>query len=162
MTQITHGRVKLAEYARRTWVAVAPDGATISDVLNPSFWSHVAADIRAWDRIEIRAEDDGWFADLVVFKATRLEVFARVLVAIDSDGQTIEAGASSIPQGGDASDPAIPAIPAIPAGYSVTYGGPVHKHRVIRTADSECLTHGLSKREAIQWAIDHAAGKVSV
>lgn len=151
--QITSGRMKLAEFARNTHVAVAPQGATLSDALEPVFWAHVANGIRPWDRIELRAEDDSWYADLIVFKTTRLEVFARVLNAIDRNGDSLSNHHAAL------SAPS-PEREKLPAGYIVDYGGPVHKYRVIRGADSEVLTYGLSEDEAIEWAIEHAgAGK---
>ncbi|KAA3527050.1 hypothetical protein GOZ96_04735 [Agrobacterium vitis] len=140
MQQITQGRLKLAEYARSIHVAVAPHGVTLTDAMVPSFWAHVAAGIKAWDKIELRAEDDTWFAELMVVKANRLEVFVKVL----SSFETTQAPAASSKK-----------IDDVPPGYEVNYGGPIHKHRVIRTADSECLAHGLSKDDAIKWAKDH-------
>lgn len=145
MQQITQGRLKLAEFARNVHVAVAPHGVTLDDAIIPSFWSHVAAGMKAWDRVELRAEDDSWFADLIVVKATRFEIFVKVLSTFDA--------APAAPSAEKTDD--------VPAGYEVNYGGPIHKHRVIRSADSECLAHGMSKADAIKWAKDHAGSKAA-
>lgn len=140
MQQITKGRMKLAEHARKTYVAVAHHGVTLAQAMEPSYWNHVAQYVDAWDRIELRAEDDTWFAELVVTKATRTEVFVKVLNSFELS-------------------PAVAGkkVEGVPPGYEVNYGGPIHKHRVIRSSDSELLAHGLSKEDAIAWAKEHAS-----
>ena len=151
--QITQGRMKLAEFSRNTHVAVAHQGVSLEDALRPVYWAHVAANIRPFDKIELRAEDNSWFADLIVFKATKLEVFARVLTAIDANGDSLSTHHATLVA------PVADAL-TVPAGYMVDYGGPIHNYRVIRSADSAVLVYGLSEAEAVAWAIDHAgAGK---
>lgn len=44
----------------------------------------------------------------------------------------------------------------VPDGYKVSYGGPTHKHRVIKDGVTEPLATGLTKKEAIAWAHEHA------
>lgn len=150
--QITQGRIKLAEFSRNTHVAVAHQGVSLEDALSPVYWAHVASGIRPFDKIELRAEDNSWFADLIVFKATKLEVFARVLTAINSNGDSLSTHHATL------TAPAVDA-PAVPAGYVVDYGGPIHNYRVIRTADGAVLVYGLSQDEAVAWAIDHSGTK---
>lgn len=41
-------------------------------------------------------------------------------------------------------------------GYSVKYGGPTHKYRVLKDGVTEPLAAGMTKKEAIAWANSHA------
>lgn len=141
MALITSGRVKLAEFARNTWVAVAPHGETIENAKSSEWWANVASQFKLWDRIELRAEDGSWFAELVVLAASRLALDARVISYTEFDAPAVA----------DARD-----AESLPSILDVNYGGPVHKYRVIRKADSEVLAHGLSKKAAIAWAWDYA------
>jgi hypothetical protein len=45
----------------------------------------------------------------------------------------------------------------VPDGYKVTYGGPTHKWRVIKDGVTDPLASGMSKKDAIAWAGDHAS-----
>lgn len=141
MAQITAGRVKQAEFARNVWVAVAPHGETLESALNPAWWAGVASQFKMWDRIELRAEDGSWFAELVVVAASRLAVDARVIGHTEFDAQPTVVAPS---------DP-----DALPSGYDVNFGGPVHKYRVVRKADGEVMAHGMSKKDATAWAWDY-------
>lgn len=144
MQQMNAAGLKPAEYARNMHIAVAPSGASLEDALKPEFWSHVAAKTRRWDRIELRAEDDTWWADLLVTKAERLALHVSVIAKLDLSG---------------ASKGVV--IEGLPKEYDVQWGGPAHKFRVIRKADNEILAHGMSKEEAIQWAIDDAKARAA-
>lgn len=44
----------------------------------------------------------------------------------------------------------------IPDGYEVAYGGPVHKHRVLKKGIADPLASGMTKKEAVAWANEHA------
>ena len=153
MTQLTPARIRVAEYARNVHVVVVPVDVTLDDALAPAFWAHVANLVKPWDKIEVRPEDDAWFAEMVVFKATRHDLTVRVLHAVDDSGLPLH-----VTYGEEVG--AKPNEEALPRGYDVTFGGPIHKWRVLRTSDGEVLTHGLSKKDAIQWAHDNAAAAV--
>jgi hypothetical protein len=49
-------RFKSAEYERNIWVANAEHGTNIAEVLQPSYWAHVADKLRPYDRIEVRVD----------------------------------------------------------------------------------------------------------
>lgn len=149
MTHLTHGRIRLAEFSRQTHVAVAPAGAKLDDILTPDFWVHVQSTIRAWDRIELRAEDGSWFADLVVTQSG-MAFKVRPLTVINKDGKVLTL---STPQEVGTTSNALRA----PKGYVIDYGGPLHRYRVVRKSDGEVLHYGMDEDEAIRWAIRHAA-----
>lgn len=45
----------------------------------------------------------------------------------------------------------------IPDGYTVNYGGPTHKWRVLKEGVTDPLATGMNKKDAIAWANDHAS-----
>lgn len=45
----------------------------------------------------------------------------------------------------------------VPDGYTVNFGGPVHKWRVIKDGVVDPLATGMSKKDAVAWATDHAS-----
>ncbi len=69
MTQMSSGRMKLAEHARNVHVVSVPAGVTLEQAMVPAFWAHVAHMIKPKDRFELWAEDRSWFADVIVIKA---------------------------------------------------------------------------------------------
>lgn len=44
----------------------------------------------------------------------------------------------------------------VPDGYKVAYGGPTHKHRVLKDGVTEPIASGMTKKDAIAWAVEHA------
>lgn len=139
MQKITNAGIKPIEFARSGFVAVAPNGVSLESAIEPEFWTHVARGIKRYDRIELRAEDDTWWADLLVVKAERLALHVRVVATLDLSGAE-----QGITEDG------------VPKGYQVSWGGPTHKFRVTRKSDSAILAHGMSKEDAIRWAIEDA------
>ena len=138
MTQMTSGRMKLAEHARNVHIVSVPVGVTFDEVAVASYWAHVAHQIKPKDRLELWAEDRSWFADAIVVKASRLEVHIRKVAYLDMDA---------------AAEP----VAARKDGYHVDFGGPVDMYRVIRNGDARIMTLGLTKPEAEQWIADQVA-----
>ena len=71
-------RLQGAEYARQDWVVNAEEGTKISDVLDPAYWAHTSAQMKPYDRIEVRLETGEWILELLVLSADRN--WARVQV----------------------------------------------------------------------------------
>lgn len=141
MQYMTSGRMKLAEHARQTHLAVVPPDVTLDKALLPEFWTHVAHQVRPRDRIELWAEDRAWMADCVVVSSSRTGVVVKVLARLDLE--------------------AMPAVSdrVARSGYHVDYGGGVDLWRVIRDADSMVMVTGLSQAEAQRWMDEHVAGQ---
>ena len=71
--------LKPAETVRNVYQINIPAGTTPEELLEPTFWSHVAAKLRAGDRIEVVTGDAAWFAELRVMEVGRAGSFgARV------------------------------------------------------------------------------------
>jgi hypothetical protein len=77
----------LAEAKRRDFVLDVPEEHSRTDLLDPSYWAHVARDLAPFDRIEARAETGEWFSELVVVSAGRNFAIVRELSHFDMTGQ---------------------------------------------------------------------------
>lgn len=64
-------RLKGAEYERIVHVATPGAGHTRADMLRPAYWSHVSPKLKPYDRVEVRAEDGTYFAELLVLACDR-------------------------------------------------------------------------------------------
>ena len=115
-------RMGLAEQKRQDWVVDAEEGTNIEDVLQPSYWSHMASQMQPYDHIEVRLETGEWILDLIVTSLGRN--WAAVFVANKYEmSKALEA-----------------APPA--AKYIVKWRGPAHKFCIVRVLDSETIQEG--------------------
>lgn len=130
-----NARFKSAEYERTLWVATPEPGVSVKDLLAPEYWAHVGAKLRPWDRIEVRAEDGAYFAELLVLDASRL--WAKVQVIHHVELPRVEDTAPDDP-------------------FEVKWRGPQAKFGVIRRADKSVLKDGFADRNAAaDWLTGH-------
>lgn len=131
-------RFALAEFRRHDWVADVESGRTVEDILQPSYWTHIAPQLQPYDHIEARAEDGKWIAFLIVLFSENN--YAQVIV---DRVLKIEANA-------DTTSPS--------AKYKVDWKGPHYKYVVIRVSDDQMLHSGCKTRdEASSWLKNHEA-----
>lgn len=124
-------RFGLAEHKRRIFSIVPEHGTEFEEVLKPSFWSHIAVNLRISDRIEVLAEDGSYFAELIVRDAGNLFASVGVLRKIDLDPVN----------SGEGSD-----------GHEVAWKGPHRKFAVIRKSDDAIVKDGFdAKPAALAW-----------
>lgn len=129
-------RMGLAEAKRHDWVVDAEYGMTVDQILEPAYWSHVAAQMTPGDHIEVRAEDFSWVAYLIVQYAekTYAKVVIDRVVRIEKSDE----------------------LPAVSIKHKVEWKGPHHKYAVIRISDSQMLSSGHKTRgEADEWMRNH-------
>lgn len=127
---------KQADFERTVHAVCPPYGIEFATLLEPSYWAHVAAMFKPRDRIEVYPEDGSYYAELFVVAAGRQ--WAKVVELRKVD---LNAGA---------------AIPVPAAEFVVNWGGPSHKHRVIRKSDNTVLKSGFSTpEEANAWLADY-------
>jgi hypothetical protein len=128
-------RMGLAEHLRQDWVVNAEEGTTISEVLDPQYWSHMAAVIQPYARIEVRLETGEWVAELMVVNVGRNWAQVSLLVKHDLEARSEN---------------------PVALKHKVEWKGPQKKHVVIRIADSMILQEGFSeKSKAIEWMVNH-------
>lgn len=123
-------------HAVREYHRTIPAGISLETVILPEMWSQHAERLRPGDIVTVGTEDHAWIATLYVRASVSRSVTFAVLsatkLAPDMDGDV--------------------------AGYKVGWGGPHHKHRVIRVSDNTVLRHGFDTPEAADaWLKDHVA-----
>lgn len=135
---------KLAEYARSSFVATIPANITQEDILEPSFWAHVASSmqtqLRPTDRIECVWEDFSQYAEILVIRPTKVSATVAMLWSVD-----LRAGNADIDMGAEL------------ANYLIRFAGPTVGYRVIYKPDNSVLKdQGLATESmAKQWLIAH-------
>lgn len=120
------------------WHHTVPAETTPDDLLNPEFWTHVATNLRPHSRIMVDREDGAWTATLFVRSATRLSAVVAVEHFVEFGGRQ--------------------AHPSEPGAddYEIGWGGPAHKHRVIRKSDRQVMEKGFETPEAAaKWLKDY-------
>ena len=133
------------EYTIQRYRHTVPPETTLEAMACPGFWAHVARGLKPQDEIVVSAEDGTWRAELVVRWVHR--VAAGVSVLSYKNFAEEEAGAP--PE--DAESP-----------FSIGWGGPVHKWRVVRKSDGEVMRKGFDTREqAGQWVKNHQAAQAA-
>jgi len=65
-----------AEFKRSRFCIDVPKGVSPEEAVSPAFYANVAAKLKAWDQIELRAEDGTWYMEVMVLDASR--AWARV------------------------------------------------------------------------------------
>ena len=129
-------RMSLAEHARRDWVIVAETGTTREDINDPQYFCHMAVQLRPYDRVEVRIDDESFLIEGFILACGRnwakfKELRFTKLTADDK----IE----------DKSDQ-----------FAYKYKGPHLKHCVIRLSDHEVIHEGAeSKEAAVAWMKDY-------
>lgn len=72
-------RLRGAEFERNVHVAVPGQADTVDDMLDPGYWAHVAPKFKPYDKIEVRAEDGTYYAELLVLACDRAWAKVHVL-----------------------------------------------------------------------------------
>jgi hypothetical protein len=132
--QISPGRMKLSQYERQEWVANAPEGCIVDDIKKQDFWALMAHLMKPYDRIEVRADDGSWLAELVVIGCGRNWAKVSVLNHYKLD---------------DASDEM-----KDDAEYSIAFKGPQKKWCVIRNSDDAYIREGIGSKQEAQAAME--------
>jgi hypothetical protein len=110
--------LKYAEHERNLRHLTVPPLVTIADLMRPEWWAHAANRLKVYDKIEVRAQDNAWYAEVLVRSVGAQE--ATVWVVLYKDLNETDA----------AKDEPVTNEPA----YKVEFGGG-HKWRVVRVSD---------------------------
>jgi hypothetical protein len=76
MTQLAPNRLNLAEFSRNHFVIFPEANTPFSKVLEDKYWAHTSAMLKRGDRVEVRPDDDAYFAEVLVLDAGKL--YAKV------------------------------------------------------------------------------------
>lgn len=131
-----------SEHKRTIWDVDSAAGDTLADYMRPAYWSNIARNLRAKDRIEVTCEDNSHFCELYVFDAGNNWVKVGLLRFEEFGQNAAEQGltAQGTPE------------------YKIAFGGNLHKWRVIRTADGVCITKDmpfLTEKAAQDWLLEY-------
>lgn len=133
--QLNPIRMKEGQYERTVWVITAHENTYPQDFTDPAYWSHVASKLRPWDRIEARANDGTWYAELIVLEAGRNWARVQLLSAISLTTADI-----AMTQSNKLS------------AYEIVFRGPHSQWSVIRKADREVVHEGeTTQGGAVNW-----------
>jgi len=91
-------RLRSAEFERIIHVATPGSGHGLEEMIDPAYWAHVGPKLKPYDRIEVRAEDGTYFAELLVLACDRTWAKVHVLNWWDLSTQDVaitEAAAAS-------------------------------------------------------------------
>jgi hypothetical protein len=134
-------RMSLAEQVRQDWVVNAEQGTTVADVLDPQYWAHMASQLQAWDRVDVRLETGEWLLELLVINTGRNWAQVHLLKRHD-----LEQRSETMPAA---------------QKHKIEWKGPQHKWCVIRLSDSEMIQRELASKDAAgQWltTYEHTTG----
>lgn len=144
MQQLGPGLLAETEFKITNWVADVPASTTINDMIRPDYWALHASKFTPWDRIQIRASDMSWLAEVVVLDCSRTWAKVRFLNMFElSDMAPVIS-----------SDDIADALKL----YEVRHRGP-RKWSVIRLSDAEVMVDDINTREvADAWLRDLVSG----
>lgn len=137
--RIFEGNLREAEYARTVYNLTAKPGEAPEDYTQPESFAHVTRKLKAGDRIEITAEDNTWFAVVLMLTVQPL-VRAELL-----EKHEFEADATKAYE-----------------GYEAKWAGRHAKWRVLRISDNTVMVEQLeTKSEAVNWIETNAFKKAA-
>jgi len=132
--KVNMNRMKSGDFVRTLWVVTAEQGTTKKDIMTPSYWSHVAAQFRPYDRIEVRVDDGTYFAELLILACDR--TWAKVHELTFHSLTT--------------SDVSMTQASEEMAEFDVKWNGPANKFIVLRKSDNEVIKKGFDDKEEAQ------------
>ncbi len=139
VVKLGNARFRPAESMRNVWRINVDPAIGEVDLKKEIFWSHVAHMMRAFDKIEVRADDDSFFGELIVLSVGKQWARVHVLGWINFGEATQRA-----PEGMEGDD------------YKAEYKGAQNKWCVIRLKDKEVIKEKLDdKLSAMKWIENH-------
>ncbi len=132
--KVSSSRFKGAEFMRHVWRVTPERGTTIEQLQKPEYWSHVAANLRPYARIEVVPEDGEYFAEFIVTQCDRL--FAKVALICHIPLHEAAPVADAEFAEDDNAD------------YQFKWKGPALKWVILRKADGEKVAEGFESKDA--------------
>ncbi len=139
--------LQFRNHAYNHWVVDArvAEGHTIDRVLQPSFWKNATRNVKVGDLIEVRADDGKFELTARVVRKANGELHLREMSRWEGE---------------------VPTISATAIEYRVEWGGPHHKHRVVRIEEGkpdEIVKHGFDdKGSAESWVAQHRGAPAQI
>lgn len=129
-------RLPLFTNAAARYRIFAPEGQSIENVCEKTYFEHVTRMLKPGFIVEVLAEDGTWYAELMVRAVSAREAQVGVLSHTVFDGTA---------------EPS-----EVDTGYEVKWRGPKGKFTVMRTSDGETVKAGFDSKEAASvWLAGH-------
>ncbi len=139
-----------ADFKRRRYAVDVPMGALPPDAVQPEFYANIAATLRPWDQIELRAADGTWYMEVMVLDASRS--WARVYPILGPAMFTTPD--VSLTQAANTPASAVPApAPQDAADFEVRHRGS-KKWSVLRRSDGEVIAENLNTKGAAELELE--------
>ena len=133
--KLTPDRFKQAEYTRNIFAMTPAPNTEVEHLMKPEYWSHVARQLNPTDRVEVIAEDNSWFAEVLVMSTGPNWARVKLLRYTPLAEKSAKADA-----------------PVTNPQFDVNYGGVSAKHRVVRLSDKSVIKDGFAtKAEAVKY-----------
>lgn len=140
-------RIKEAEFLRKMYVADCDIGTRPEDLLDPAYWAHVSVRFKPMDRIEARAADGTWLAELVVLESSRTWARCHMLSCHNLTSTDVSMSQATTAEAKGDAEPV----------YEVVHRGP-RKWSVVRRSDREVMHEGEARREGAEaWIATNGA-----
>ena len=134
LVQPNHTRMKESSFVRNWWVVTVEEGTDKKDMLKSDFWAHLAEQFSPYDRIEVRSDDDAFFAEYIVLSCDRTYAKVKELSWFSLTSDETQQDEEIFQE------------------YAHKWRGPQLKHCVIRKSDSACVAEGfVNKDAAFKW-----------
>ena len=126
---ITWNHVKESPFVAPAFFVTVPQGTLVADLLDPSFWAHVAARLKPNMRLEVVPEDREYYAELFVVAAdvNRASVVLMRQVRLEAES-----------------------LPQAESGFDLKFRGPNYKWSVVRRSDKKVVNDGFEEKAAAQ------------
>lgn len=136
MTKLLESNFLGADFARQSFRATPPAGVKFEEMLDESYWAHVARKVQPYDIIEIVPEDGAFYARLIVVNSAKLWLKVKTLEHI-----TLTAKKKN-----EVSD-----------RFEAVYKGPHAKWKVTNKSDGSVVTEESfqSRDEAETYIVSH-------
>lgn len=149
--QLAPGQMIIAEQVRTVFAVTIGAGVLLEDLLVPSFWSHHAAQLQPYNKVEVHPEDGTWYAEYLVTDCSRTWAKVKQLSFVQLTTPDVALTQASALE-----------FKAALAGYKVVHRGP-HKWSVVRNHDSAVMQEGIQvKEDAEAWLRTHVRGETGV
>lgn len=133
MYRLNKSSFGVAEFSRQIFLAVIHPETPFEAIFDPFFWTNVAKNINIGDKIEVLAEDNTYYAELIVTNCSPQWVKVKLLldkVSLCDDG-------TAEPDGPE-------------VGFDVRWRGPKVKWGVVKKEGNIVLQENLSTRDDAQ------------
>ncbi len=132
------GKLQLEDQGHNSFFVLADPGTTLEDVMKPEYWVHHARRVKIWDHLKVQAEDGEFYVELLVHAVTENSVFVKIIHVVEISDEVREEVSKE--------------------GFSVSWGGPQQKWRIVRNADGATINKGFPDRISAEEALANVTG----